>query len=371
MAQAPQLLYDNIKEVVAHIPTLTGHAVVVHMRRDVQIGWALHWEQAYWLHLLEVKKPCDFRKDQKSNQILERLAAWCDQPESYTSGTSVRRGVRDICLRSVLMLPWLLQRWYWRMRGGKSTAQLASVIRSWLVHAQMGLRVLDECGELSCSMGGHNFNLRVDGEHATIEQWDAMLAARPPLQASWLRFIVAHSDFGAFRPTQAVDVSTAWLWLCDTLRTPLFKLEGCEQTLRELHNWLVQVIAIGLESFVCTIHLPTARRVQPAPLYGKKRKLRMDPDFVLHCIKRARQTGGSSSAVTSGLVGYGGLDQRVTSAMITLHRHKCQGVMAGARAVTAQWDPGCYGNKHWSIGLLARTEDGPGNNVACDLVPKV
>ena len=104
------LRHDAIRSTVVNLETFTGGAFVVHSRPTHPIGHRLMWEQTYWLQRLGIAVPHQFRKDQNKLQALSRLAHSCElEPASYSHGTTVVDGVRDVCLNTPMLLAWFLQ----------------------------------------------------------------------------------------------------------------------------------------------------------------------------------------------------------------------------------------------------------------------
>lgn len=356
------------------IDTLTGGRFVVHERPEATLGTRLMWEQSYWLERMNIAQPCAFRKDQARQLMLPRLAALCGLGFSaFSHGMPVSGGVRDVCLASSLLLAWMIQRWYWRHRQGISVHELETSIRSFFSLAAVGLQAIRSPFNLEVFHRGRRFLLHIDVQSFTVEQWDAMLGADMALQRSWNSFLMNPCQLHALRLGTGTDVSTAFLWCCHEMAPGYWKLNSMASPLIGPHNFLLRVLAVGFETYVLVVHQdgpPLA--LKPDPLFGRKRRLRIDPEEIVQAIKRHRVTGGSSNTSMWAHTGIKDLDRRVGIAECTLGFEKSKRMMKGSQCVSVQWDPGTYKGRHWNIGLMAKIDmDDFDDKYACDLVPKV
>ena len=130
------LAYEEVYQVLLDLPPITS---------GVFSGWCLknshgfcglrfYWEQMYFLSMLGVTDFTQWRKDEKDRlpQLAQYLFPGHERLYNYGDLT----GVKDVTLTTLLLLPWLLHRYYHRSH---ERDVCSNIIRGCFEYALQGL----------------------------------------------------------------------------------------------------------------------------------------------------------------------------------------------------------------------------------------
>ena len=150
------------------------------------------------------------------------------------------------------------------------------------------------------------------------------------------------------------------------------KCAGADRWKLSLINFLLRVLAIGMEHWLVFIYLPAMPLdAVPKILRGRRKRLKWSSFLLRRLLERMRTCGGSSCLISKTLSGSGTIDSRITLSHIELSLAARKRMFHGCRELSVFFDPSTYGGRSWNLGMLAKTGVDGAPDCACDLVPKV
>ena len=356
--------YDDVEAVSFHAD---GFTIGSHRgwRMATQIpGSQYFWEQAYWFDILGISNHSAYRKDQRRDGRLQKLAAFIGGGQEFHYGE--HGGIRDVTLTSYLLLPWLLWRWHLRRSlDGPMASHGGTQIAAFLSYAAQGLgyltRQLDSFTEM---INGEQVTFTVGDNGASLDGFLELKQKSGGLMSQWLRWCAGGHELHELCKGPFEAIPNIFLFLFYAMGAP-WRYTIWDVCLLRLWRWLLRCIAVGFERYVeirgSVTDLGTVRQ-----LVGRTRHLRRDPYTLAAWAKKAEALGGSTSQTWCALSGSKKYDWALSTAIAVESRRLNKEMMAPHKHFSVTWDPGSYSGVSYNLGMIAAV---PGN-CAVDLTPK-
>ena len=353
-------LRDRLSAHVARCLLLPDANLPVHCAVDADLGRKFWFEQRYWLQSIGIKKPVDWRKQEKRRGVLDEVRddyRLIENVDVLDRPNGCKRHL-PLLLSSRGVLAWLATRWALARRGAyKSAMPWRRMLCGFFEAAQAGLGKMSAqlpsiCLEDVVAPCQEDGSVNIGG---FLDVW-------PTLRTEWdavsLRFPDMLYDFPS---TCCVSLQQFFTFVESRLRYSIAQLGA--SPLHMLRVAIVEVVAFLVEIHVHYEVLAAAERNRNrdwrcTEVFGPSNRCRQHSNVVgKKSLLQRMRSFGSDEVATQALTGNSSVASQAVVVRTTLYSEAAAEAFRTVRRFSVGWDGSTHGGKDVICGYAMAYEN--------------